>query len=95
MKSFAYLKRYNGHVCFYQKIFNQKGHKLSTAYLRLPPKQVQENAVAVSSVKVGHQVIFCEDKAKRYMEENYLFEQEQSWNNCQLVTIKNQKHAGE
>lgn len=79
--------RYNGHLSFYQKWFNHKDYAIEVKYLRKPPAGVQDEAKVVDVFPVSTIIVFCEDKAKTYVEQHYNVEQLQTSGKCQLVRL--------
>lgn len=87
------LPTYNGHFSFYQQVFNQRGYDISAVYLKAPPSLAQPNADTVTSLETDTNVVFCEAKAKAFIDKNYTFEQVNSWNNCHLVHLTARKFS--
>lgn len=87
----AIVPSYNGHFSFYQKLFNEKGHQISALYLRQPEPDVQANAQAIAPLAIGTTIVFCETKARTYINQRYDYEVLHSWDSCQLMRITDNK----
>jgi hypothetical protein len=85
------LPGYNGHFSFYQQYFNQKGNKIGSVYLNPPDEQVQFSADTTTWFLPGASIGVCEGKAKAFMDNHYLTDTLQSWENCKLLRIKERK----
>ncbi len=80
---------YNGHVVFYQTLYNHQGYQIKDKMLHTPqPGVLPEIPEIPPTFARGEKVILCETEPWNYLSSNYLWEIQREWKGCKLILVK-------
>ena len=81
---------YNGHVVFYKKVWNEKGHFIQQHILHPPASHVQPHGFTTGRMNFqsGQKLLICETEALQRVQSLYPLQQQKNYGNCQLLVIQ-------
>ncbi|GJM35502.1 MAG: hypothetical protein DHS20C18_45030 [Saprospiraceae bacterium] len=80
---------YNGHVVFYQALYNLRGYQIQDKMLHAPQEGVlPENPETPPTFQQGEKVMLCETEPWQYLSSNYAWEIQREWKGCKLILVK-------
>ncbi len=83
---------YNGHVAFYQALYNQNGYEIKDKMLHAPQPGVLPTQPEVPpTFQSGEKVILCETDPWTYLSSNYYWEIQREWKGCKLILVQGER----